>query len=268
MRRHTLVTAVLMLGLAACNDATAPTSRLAPRSETQYQLTPSGTLDAEITALITALYPPRPRLVIQATWLAIKHELGENDAKDARLLLTGLTKVILQSQPIMSTPPNNESKAGATARLVLYMSLYVYSGPSTPPPPEFGAGADATVGIVTPTAPTVIQTPTLHAAASFDAGSVNADAIVVLTQNTDFFKSHCAGPMTTKYCQYPIFYHYRVFPEQRFNKPVHVAMCHVHTGTNYGPLPGVDHDKFVVIHDKPADPANYTPGGYRVPGEN
>jgi hypothetical protein len=268
MRRHTLATAVLMLGLAACNDATAPTTRLAPGPQTRYQLTAAGTLDAEINALIAALFPTGLETAAGTRWGSIKEKLAAGQPLVAKSKLVELTKWVIQKQSQMDSPPNSESKAGAAARLVLYMSLYVYGGPSTPVPPGFGAGADATVGIVSPTAPAVIQTPALHAAASFDAGSVNADAIVVLTQNTDFFASHCAGPMTTKYCQYPIFYHYRVFPEQRFNKPVHVAMCHVHTGTNYGPLPGVDHDKFVVIHDKPVDDANLTPGGYAVPGEN
>jgi hypothetical protein len=268
MRRQPLLTVIALLALAGCKDVSAPTVTLAPPPHARYQLTAAGTLDAEISALITALYPPRPRLVITAGWLAIKHELAEGDPKDARRLLTALSQVIVKSEPLMNPPPANESKTGAAARLVLYMSLYVYSGSDTPPPPQFGAGADATAAIVTPTAPALVQTPTKHASSRFDDGSVSENTVIVITQNTTPYLEKCSGPQASKYCSYPLYYHYYAFPHVKFNKPVHVAICHVHPGDAYGPLPGVDHDQLVLAHDKPAIASDATPGGYMVPGEN
>jgi hypothetical protein len=148
------------------------------------------------------------------------------------------------------------------------MSLYVYDGPTTTPPPQFGAGADAAAGTVSPTAPALVQTPMKHAAARFDEGSVNENTVIVVAQNTTPYLEKCSGPRASRYCSYPLFYHYYAFPHVKFKKPAHMAICHVRSGEEYGPLPGVDHDQFVMAHDKPANESDYTPGGYPVPGED
>ena len=267
MRRSMLVTGSLLVLASACGDSTAPpTVQIAP-SAGRYQLTQTGTLDSEIRALIVALFPTGLEPAALARWDAITAKVALNDLTNAKSKLTNFAKWVMQKEPQMDPPPNNESVVAASARLVLYMSLYVYSGPNTPVPANFGAGADAGLEVVTPGSPALLQTPLKHASAKFDQGTVTDDAIVIVTQNTNFYQQKCSGPFTTRYCQYPLYYHFQVFPQQKFKKLVHMAVCHVATGNNYGPLPGVDHNQFVLIHTKPASATDYTPGGLPVPGE-
>jgi hypothetical protein len=268
MRRQPLLIVSALLLAAACTESVTPPSAWTVPTSQRYQLTPAGTLDAEITALINALFGPAPRAKATARWTTIKSNVAIGHSTLARGQLAELVGLIKRfHQAEILPPPNHESVSTALARLILYMSLYVYDGPDTPVPPSLGTGADATVDVVKPTAPALLQTPLKHAAANFDIASVAQNTIVVISQNTSFYESKCSGPFTTKYCQYPLFYHYESFPRQRFQKLVHIAVCHVHTGNSYGPLPGVDHDLFERIHDKPADPVNYTPGGFPVPDE-
>ena len=268
MRRSMFVVGALLVLASACGDSTAPPTVWTAPSAGRYQLTQAGTLDAEIRALIVAIFPNGLETAAASRWRGITEKVASNDLPNAQSKLTNLAQWILERGPQMDPPPNNESVSAASARLVLYMSLYVYNGPNTPVPANFGAGADAAVEVVTPGAPALLQTPLEHAAANFDAGSVNVPTIVIVTQNTNFFQQKCSGPFTTKYCQYPLFYHFQSFPQQKFQKLVHMAVCHVHTGNNYGPLPGVDHNGLVLAHDKPANASDYTPGGFPVPGEN
>ena len=267
MRRIALTLVASLLVLTSCTDSsTRPTAYMVPVG-TRYQLTASGTLDAEVIALIQALFPPELETNALGKWAAIKTSVAGGETFGARSRLLTTTEFVKTNQSRMDPPPNNESVSTATARLILYMSLYVYNGPNTPVPPQFGAGADAAVEIVKPNAPATIQTPLKHAATSLDAGSVTTNTIIVVSQNTQFFQSHCSGPFSTKYCQYPIFYSYHSFPHVPFAKLVRVAMCPVPPGGNYGALPGVDDNSMVVAHDKPANAADLTPGGFAVPGE-
>jgi hypothetical protein len=268
MRRHSQLAAITLLALAGCKDLTAPAVTLAPPPEARYQLTPSGTLDAEITALVKALFPTGLETAAGTRWGTIRDKLAAGQPSVAKSKLVELSQWVTQKQSQMDPPPNNESRTGAAARLVLYMSLYVYNGPATPPPQDFGAGADAGAGIVTPNAPALIQTTLKHAAARFDVATVGENTVVIVTQSTTLHLKKCSGPRPSRYCSYPLFYHYRAFPDVRFRTPVHMAVCHVHTGEDYGPLPGVDHDELVLAHDKPANESDYTPGGYPVPGED
>jgi hypothetical protein len=268
MRRFalTLVASLLVLAASCSDSSIRPHSFKAPAGA-RYQLTAAATLDAEITALIQALFPPELETNALGKWAGIKTSVAGGEIFGSRSRLLTLTDFVLSNQGRMDPPPNNESIPTATARLILYMSLYVYNGPNTPIPPQFGVGSDAKVEIVKPNAPATIQTPSLHAATSLDAGSVTTNTIIVVTQNTNVFLSHCDGPFTTKYCQYPIFYSYHSFPHVRFEKPVRVAMCPVPPGGNYGALPGIDDNAMVVAHDKPSNTADLTPGGFPVPGE-
>jgi hypothetical protein len=267
MRRTALTLVASMLVLVSCTDSsTRPTAFLAPPGA-RYQLTQSGTLDTEIIALIQALFAPEVEANALSQWSIIKERLAGGEVAAARSRLLTLDTYIQSKQGQMDPPPNSESIPTATARLILYMSLYVYTGPNTPIPTQMGIGSDAKTEIVQPTIPATIQTPLKHAAVGLDAGSVTTPTIVVVTQNTAFFQSHCSGPFTTKFCQYPIFYEYHSFPHVRFEKAVRVAMCPVPPGGNYGVLPGIDDDALVRAHDKPANPADYTPGGLPVPGE-
>jgi hypothetical protein len=267
MRRTALTLVASLLVLTSCTDSsTRPPSFFGPPSA-RYQLTTAGTLDSEIIALIQALFAPELEANVLSRWDLIKARLASGEVAGARGRLLDATTFIQSKQSVMNPPPNNESIATATARLVLYMSLYVYSGPTTPVPPQMGIGSDAATEIVKPNLPATIQTPLKHAAVGLDAGSVTQNTIIVVTQITTFYQSHCSGPFTSKFCQYPIYYEYHSFPHAKFEKPVRVAMCPVPPGGDYGVLPGVEDDDLVRAHDKPADPANYTPGGFPVPGE-
>jgi alpha-tubulin suppressor-like RCC1 family protein len=157
----------------------------------------------------------------------------------------------------MNTPPDGETKTAAAARLVLYMSMYVYAGPTTPPPP-YTPSADAVVGVVTPNAPATIVTPTLHAGVQLEAGSVAENTVIVVTQNPTPYPDNCSGPLQTKLCQYPQFYTFDMFPHNRLLKAAKFSVCHVNSGERRRPL--ADHDRFRLAHAKPANPADYTPG--------
>lgn len=267
MRRIALTLVASTLALTSCTDSTTkPSAFLAPPG-VRYQLTQTGTLDTEVIALIQALFAPPLEANALSQWATIKERVAGGEVAASRSRLLTLDDLIQSNQGQMDPPPNNESIPTATARLILYMALYVYNGPSTPVPAQMGIGSDAKTEIVKPNLPALIQTPLLHAAAGFDVGTVTTNTIVVVTQNTTFYQSHCSGPFTTKYCQYPIFYEYHSFPHVKFEKAVRVAMCPVPPGGNYGVLPGVDDDMLVRAHDKPANAANYTPGGLPVTGE-
>jgi len=92
------------------------------------------------------------------------------------------------------------------------MSLYVFDGPNTTPP-DFFPQADNAVGILTPGAPLTLVTPTKHAGVHFDAGSVNEDRIIVITQNPTPYPNDCTGPLLTTLCQWPQFYTIESFPD-------------------------------------------------------
>jgi hypothetical protein len=268
MRRFalTLVATMLLFGTSCSDSSTRPKAFLAPAGA-RYQLTQAGTLDTEIIALIQALFQPELEANVLSQWNTIKSRVAGGEIAAAKELLLATTAFIESKESFMNPPPNNESISTATARLVLYMSLYVYSGPNTPVPPQLGIGTDASTEIVKPDVPATIQTPLKHAATSLDVGSVTTNTIIVVAQITTPYLSHCSGPLATKYCQYPIYYEYHSFPHVRFEKPVRVAMCPVPPGGNYGVLPGVDDNLLVRAHDKPVDPADFTPGGFPVPGE-
>lgn len=269
MRRRLLLPllGLSLVTLSSCTDSTIPTRTFAAPTGTRYQLSASGTLGDEIDALIVALFPKGLETAAGTRWDGIRSKVASGDLVTAKAKLLDLVSWVRSKQAQMDAPPAGESRETAVARLVLYMSLYVYNGPTTLPPPTLGTGADAIVSVVSPDSQTTVQTPLKHAGARFDAATVSGNTIVVISQNTQYFAEHCGGPFATSFCQYPLFYHYQAFPQQKFLKPVHMAVCHIHTGDTYGPLAGVDHDALVLAHDKPASSANYTPGGYPVPGE-
>lgn len=266
MRRCMIVAVGLLVLASACRDATAPPAVFTAPTAARYQLTQANTLDSEIRALIKALFPSGLETAATSRWEGVASKVASGQLSVAKNRLTELAVWVMSKKPQMDPPPANESIDGATARLLLYMSLYVHSGPNTPVPP-MAAGSDADVEVVSPGSPTLLQTPLEHAAAAFNGTEVTQPTIVVVTQLTNFYQQKCSGPFTTKYCQYPLYYHFQSFPAQRFQTPVRMAVCHVHSGDPYGPLPGVDHDGLVLAHDKPANAADYTPGGFPVPGE-
>jgi hypothetical protein len=175
----------------------------------------------------------------------------------AKQMLFDLSAWLIQKAPQMDAPAGGETRTSASARAVLYMSMYVYNGPTTPAPP-YTPGGDAVVGVVTPNAPATIVTPTLHAGVQFEAGSVDENTVVVVAENPTPYPANCSGPLQTKLCQYPQFYNFTAFPNKKLLKSATFAVCHVNSGENRRPL--ADHDRFALAHSKPASPDDYTPG--------
>src|SRR5258708_36958375 len=189
---------VIALRAAACparRDMTVPAGTSASRNV----VTPGGTLDQEIGTLI-ALFPKGHSSAASARWSSVKrkYQAGLTDPSQMQVAkdqLFELSAGVKKKASDMNTPPNSESKANAAARLILYMSLYVYGGPNTPPPP-FSPGADDVVGLVTPSAAATVVTPTTHAGVALEAGSVGENTIVVITANPAFY-APCPGPLST-----------------------------------------------------------------------
>ena len=265
MRIRSLLPVIALLA-AACTDRrdmTVPAGTSASRNV----VTPGGTLDQEIGTLI-ALFPKGHSSAASARWSSVKrkYQAGLTDPSQMQVAkdqLFELSAWVQKKASDMNTPPNSESKANAAARLILYMSLYVYGGPNTPPPP-FSPGADDVVGLVTPSAAATVVTPTTHAGVALEAGSVGENTIVVITENPAFY-APCRGPLSTtgRVCQYPLFYTFNEFPHDRLLKAGRFAVCHVKVGSPRGPGNDFVHARLRLAHNLPADPANYTPGALR-----
>lgn len=261
MRRSTSCSIGLSLFvfLAACSENPAALKH-APLN-TSATITPTGSLDQTILQILS-LYPKGLETAATARWgnVKSKYAAGLKDPSQmvvAKQMLADLSDWLTKKAPDMSTPPNNETKSATTSRAVLYMAMYVYNGPDVPPP-TYNPTADAVTGIVTPAAPATIVTPTTHAGVQFEAGSVAENTIIVVRQNPTPYPENCSGPLQTKLCQYPQFYFFDAFPHKRLLKPAKFNVCHVNDGQSRQPL--ADHDRFRLAHEKPADPADYTPG--------
>ena len=264
--RFALLVTPLLLFAVACSDNPAASKLAVPRGA-GFEITPTGTLDQNIVAILTLL-PKGLETAATTRWanLKAKYALGLSDPAQmavARQMLFELSAWVTMKGPNMDPPPNNEAKAAAASRAVLYMALYVFGGPGTSPPTYF-TGADAVVGFVTPGAAATIVTPTAHAGVAFEAGSVAENTIVVVSQNNSGnFTPNCTGPLHTLLCQYPQFYTFEQFPHTRLLKGAKFSVCHINGGSNRAPLGLPDihiHDRFRLAHDKPANPADYTPG--------
>jgi len=230
-----------------------------------------GSLDQSIRQLL-ALFPRNldqrdpdsegPDLNPRAIWDQITKKYATGLSKPAHMViakrkLVRLSDWVTRNAQMMSPPPNLETRVAASARLVLYMNMYVYGGPDGTPP-DFIPGADVAVGVVTPDAPATIVTPTKHAGVQFEAGSVDENTVVVVIQNPAIFTDACSGPLDTKLCQYPQFYTFDQFPHKTLLKPAKFNVCHVNTGATRRPL--ADHDRLRLAHTKPANAADYTDG--------
>ena len=257
--RLPLLAAALLLAVS-CTDRAGVTEAGGSSSARQI-VAPSGTLDQNIYALFQ-LYPKGQAMAGLNRWTTVKkaYEVGLADpAKMAKAYdqLFRLAEWVANMAPRMSDPPGDETPASASARLALYMSLYIYEGPATPPP-SYLVGADNAIGLVTPAQGATIVTPSTNAGVSVPAGAVDVNTVVVITENPTPYPANCSGPLPTKLCQYPRFYHFSQFPHTKLNVAAKFAVCHVNSGTQRTPL--ADHDRFRLAHNAPANPADYTPG--------
>ncbi|HJQ53486.1 MAG TPA: hypothetical protein VJ825_06555 [Gemmatimonadaceae bacterium] len=245
--------------LAACSDS--PSALKSAPTAASFLVTPPGNLDQSVLAILS-LYPKGLETAAATRWNNIKskYAAGLNDPAQmavAKSMLAELTDWLGKRTPDMATPPDGETRTSATARAVLYMSMYVFNGPAAAPP-AYSPTADAVTGLVTPGAPATIVTPTKHAGVQFEAGSVDETTIIVITQNLTPYPDNCSGPLQTKLCQYPQFYTFEQFPHKTLLKPAKFNACHINAGPSRRPL--ADHDRFRLAHSKPVDPADYTPG--------
>ena len=260
MRQRRLLPAVVLI-FAACSDAPRMTE-VDGSTATQKVVAPSGTLDQNIYSLFQ-LFPKGQATAGLNRWTTVKRAYETGVANPAKMQhaqdqVFSLAEWVKNMAPRMSDPPGPETATAAAARLVLYMAMYVHQGP-TATPPAFTPGADNAVGFVTPSEDATIVTPSTNAGVSLKAGAVNENTIVVITQNLTPYPANCSGPLPTKLCQYPMFYHFSQFPHERLNIAAKFGVCHVNDGSQRLPL--ADHDRFRLAHNKPANPADYTPGG-------
>ena len=203
------------------------------------------------------LYPEGTANAGLNRWTSVKKAYNAGKLNDAKGQLVNLSAWVQEMAPKMSQPPNGETRSAAGARLMLYMSLYVYSGPSTPVP-AFGGGTDNAFGLATPDAGVTVVTPSTDAGVGVPPGAVDEPTIIIITENTTPYPKNCSGPLTTRLCQYPRFYHFSQFPHEHLSVPAKFAVCHVNAGNVRAPLQ--DHEGFRLAHNKPANPADYTPG--------
>jgi hypothetical protein len=224
-------------------------------------LTPPPTLDAAVLEIL-GLFPKGLETAATTRWGNVKQKYAAGLSDPAQMqvakqMLYELSAWVAQKTPNMDLPLTGETRNGASSRAVLYMSMYVYGGPTTTPP-TYTASADNVVGLVTPGAPATIVTPTKHAGVQLEAGSVAENTIIVVTQNPTPYPKNCSGPLTTRLCQYPQFYTFEMFPHRRLLKAAKFNVCHVNVEGSRYPL--ANHDRFKLAHAKPANPADYTPG--------
>jgi len=255
----TLLSVPCMLFALACSDSTS--SRPELRGSSGLIIVPTGTLDQNILQIL-ALFPTGLETAATVRWgnVKSKYAAGLTDPAQmvtAKQMVFDLSSWVNQKAPNMDTPPNGETRVSTASRAVLYMLMYVYGGPGGTVPP-YSPAADAIVGLVTPTAPATIVTPSGHAGVSLDAGSVAENTVIVVSQNLTPYPDNCSGPLQTLVCQYPSFYNFDQFPHVKLLKAAKFSVCHVNGGTARRPL--ADHDRFRLAHAKPANPADYTPG--------
>lgn len=251
-----------LIGLLACTGE----SSTSPRPEGATFVVTPGTLGAEITAMITAGWPKGHATAISAKWDQVLKAI----AKEPKGVLKGhvvpgtsgrselvRTVAFIQQKAAEATPPAGETREHFVARLVLDMSLYVYSGPMSVPPP-LNVSSDVVLKVVSPATTDTVVTPAEKAAVIFPAGAATEPTVVVITPVEAYYAANCSGPLTTSLCQYPLFYHFNVFPDVKLNSPAKVQVCHVDNGSNRLPL--ADHDRFRIAHEKPASPTDYSAG--------
>lgn len=260
MRPRLPLLAAALLLVVSCTDREGFTE--APGSTPTRQIVaPVGTLDQNIYALFQ-LYPKGQAMAGLNRWTTVKKAYEVGLAQPAKMgkaydQLFRLAEWVANMAPRMSDPPGDETPASASARLALYMSLYIYEGPATAPP-SYLIGADNAIGLVTPAEGATIVTPSTNAGVSVPAGAVDVNTVVVITENPTPYPANCSGPLPTKLCQYPRFYHFSQFPHTKLNVAAKFAVCHVNNGTQRTPLE--DHDGFRLAHNAPTNPADYTPG--------
>lgn len=233
--------AFLPLGLSlvlalSCSDARdagmiAGPSRVARL--TQSEVGPA--IDAHIAATLTG----GTRAAVSARWESVKRQgVGKVSGRQQFAQLADF--VMRKASEFAGATPT--ARSNAATKLVMLMSAYLYGIPAEGLP-DIGPATDATVEIVQPSETDTVITPAIRAAAIFPAGAVSEPTVVVIAK-VDQAYTQCAGPLPTTRCQYPDFYKFTAFPDQKFGVKVTVAVCLAQPET-----PG--HHDFRLAHEAP-----------------
>lgn len=267
MRTIRLWSALLLAGFAlACSEPLTPTPALPGAIDPSLNVTTSATLDAEITGLIDRLFPTGLQTSLGTRWETVKKDYDAGKVLDAKQRMFELVRWIESKKGHMTDPQTGETATTAAARLVSYMVLYVYQGPSTPAP-TYNLGADATFEVVDPAEDDTVTTPAFRAGLNVDPGTFTEPVVVTITQNPNPYPDNCSGPLTTTLCQYPRFYDFSITPKLSAQHPIHIAVCHLHESDPRGPLDvphGTLHDRLRLAHPLPANPSEWTAGGTQL----
>jgi hypothetical protein len=269
MRSRSLVVAVVAtLSLAACSDSPPTGAGMIPFGQAPANLTLGQYIDQQIVALL----PNGHAKSVAARWNTVQKAKAKGDMAGAIGHFTSLADWLIKKTGDF-TPPSGTTKGQAAAHLVLAMATWLHDGPDAAPPAP--TGADVAVEIAQAGQPFLIQTPSLHAGVSWEAGSTNEDRLIVLAQDPNPYAGVCNGPLVTRRCQYPLFYTAHSYPNLRLNvgHPGRFAICMVETGdrrpleypADEGGARPID-DRMRLAHDIPATPANYTQGATQEDG--
>lgn len=267
-RRFFTLATVIALSSTSCSD-TAPTGTgMAAYTRGLAGLTLTETIQQQINDFL----PKGFEDAVGARWSTVRDKkLGGDFAGAVKHLNTLTTWVDKKTADI--TPPTGMTRAQAAAILITNMARWVYEGDAAAPA-AIPTG-DVVVEVVPAGTAVTLQTPSQHAGVTWGAGSTSEDRVVVLSVDPAEFPGHCNGPLPTARCQYPLFYRLESYPKLRLNTPGRIAVCLVTTGDRRpleypadedadGPRP-VD-DRIRVAHNKPANPADYTPGATQEDG--
>jgi hypothetical protein len=258
-------TMVGLLGVVGCDSSHSSTGP-GIGSPSFGKIPVQSTLDGEVRSLVSTAFPKGQATAILAKWdqvlKAVDKEPKDKLKGKAVPAAAGrkeLTKTIayIQMKASEATSPAGETRDHFIARLVLDMSLYVYGGADSPVP-SMSATSDVAFKVVQPANTDTVVTPAKAAAVIFPANSVSEPTVVVITPDPTYYPANCSGPLDTSLCQYPLFYHFNVFPDVKLNTPAKVQVCHVDAGTARRPL--ANHNRFRPAHEKPADPTYYSAG--------
>jgi hypothetical protein len=239
-----LLAAFIVVG---CTDTqSSGTRNLTPTAPSLFA-SPYPDIDQEIIAL----FPTGLETATGTRWVNVTNKLAAGDHVTAEKMFWELVNWMIQKSSRLDDPAGPLTALGGLNKLIGDMYAVVF--PGQPRPGATGLNGDATLGLVLPNEATTIVTPTHHAGVAFEAGSVAQPTLIVIDQTPESFGQHCAGPLSTSLCQYPLFYRFEEFPHVRLLKGARVGVCHVNTGS-FAPPEGI-HDRFRLAHEAPEIPS-------------
>lgn len=252
--------------LISCSDQAPPTASMTPFGGVTSNATLGDVIQEQIDTFLSGGF----RTSANARWTSIRRMKDNGRLQEAIKQLNALSAWIDRKTGDV-TPPTGTTKEQAAALLIVNMARWVYGGPAASP--ITATGPDVAIAVAPAGEEFYLQTPSEHAGVTWGAGSTNEDRIIVLAQDPNPYTGLCNGPLVTRRCQYPLFYILESYPKLKLNTPGRFAVCMVETGDRR-PLeyPGDEYEdrpvdaRMRVAHDRPANPADYTPGATQEDG--